>query len=145
MPATSEQPLTQPVCVAGIGCQRGCGVDELLQLIEQGLHAHGLGIDALTALASIEQKSAEPGLLALAAQLNLPLVCFNAAELAAFEARLSHRSDITFAHMGCYGVAESAALALVQRLSGESAELLITRQKNQRATFALAGAPKNRR
>ncbi|MGV8917641.1 MAG: cobalamin biosynthesis protein [Pseudomonas sp.] len=136
---------TLPACVAGIGCQRGCTVTELLQLIAQGLDSHGLSIGALTALASIDQKSAEPGLLALAKHLELPLVCFSASELAAFETRLSHRSDVAFAHTGCYGVAESAALALAQQLLGAPAELLINRQKSQRATFALAGDPANRR
>ncbi|WP_397453502.1 cobalamin biosynthesis protein [Pseudomonas sp. NA-150] len=145
MPSPADPPLKQPTRVVGIGCQRGCCVDELRQLIEQGLHAHGLHIGALTALASINQKSTEPGLLALAAQLQLPLVFFSATELAVFETRLSHRSDIAFAHTGCYGVAESTALALAQQLSGAVGDLLITRQKSRRATFALAGEPTNRR
>lgn len=136
-----------PTLVIGLGCQRGCPAELLLQLIEQSLGAHGIKLKAVSALASIDQKNAEPGLLALAKQLELPLVFFSAAELAAFEAQLSHRSPLAFTHTGCYGVAESSALALAQRLGLSSApgELLIPRQKNQQATFALAGSVANRR
>jgi cobalt-precorrin 5A hydrolase len=141
--------MPTPTLVIGLGCQRGCRAEVLLQLIEQSLGAHGIKIEAISALASIDQKNAEPGLLTLAKQLELPLVFFSAAELAAFETQLSHRSAIAFAHTGCYGVAESSALALAQRLgsglSSGSSELLIPLQKNQQATFALAGSVANRR
>ncbi|WP_297834479.1 cobalamin biosynthesis protein [Pseudomonas sp.] len=131
--------------VVGLGCQRGCTANLLRELIEQNLQAHGVAIDAITALASIDHKSTEPGLLELAVQLNLPLVFLSAAELADVEALLSHRSALAFAHTGCHGVAESAALALAQRLAGRPVKLLINRQKNQYATFALAGDVPNRR
>lgn len=138
-----------PTLVIGLGCQRGCPAESLLLLIEQSLGAYGIKLEAVSALASIDQKNAEPGLLALAKQLELPLVFFSAAELAAFETQLSHRSAIAFAHTGCYGVAESSALALAQRmgsgLSLSASELLISRQQNQQATFALAGSVANRR
>jgi cobalt-precorrin 5A hydrolase len=137
--------LITPTLVIGLGCQRGCPAEVLWQLIEQSLSAYGVAIEAVSAIASIDQKSTEPGLLALAEQLGLPLVFFSAAELAVFEAQLSHRSPIAFAHTGCYGVAESSALALIQRLGSGAGELLITRQKNQQATFALAGSEANRR
>lgn len=131
--------------VVGLGCQRGCPASLLLQLIEQSLQAHGLVTEAITALASIDQKSTEPGLRELAEQLGLPLVFFSAVELAEFEGQLSHRSTLAFTHTGCYGVAESSALALAQRLGSSAGELLIRRQKNQQATFALAGDVTNRR
>ncbi|MEX5669122.1 cobalamin biosynthesis protein CobE, partial [Pseudomonas neuropathica] len=41
---------------------------------------------------------------------------------------------------GCYGVAESAALALAEHLAQAPAKLLISRQKYAQATLALAGA-----
>jgi cobalt-precorrin 5A hydrolase len=134
-----------PTLVVGLGCQRGCPASLLLELIEQALQNHGLKVEAITALASIDLKRSEPGLLALAEHLGLPLVFFSAAELSGFDAQLSHRSAIAFAHTGCYGVAESSALALLQRLGGRHGELLITRHKNQHATFALAGDVPNRR
>ena len=124
--------------VAGLGCQRGCEVHSLLALLDEALAAAGVERRQLTALASIDLKHAEPGLLALATALDLPLCCFNAQHLAAHEGRLSHKSAVAFAHTGCYGIAESAALAAAEQLDAAPARLLITRRKNARATVALA-------
>jgi cobalt-precorrin 5A hydrolase len=92
------------------------------------------------ALASIDLKRDEPGLQELAAQLALPLLYFSSEELASYQERLSHRSEIAYERTGCYGVAESAALALAEQLIQAPAKLLISRQKYAQATFALAGA-----
>ncbi len=126
--------------VVGLGCQRGCDVDTLLGLFDTALAEGGIERQRVTALASIDRKRDEPGVLALARLLNLPLQCFSAAQLAAYEDRLSHKSTVAFAHTGCYGVAESAALALAEQLCGGPARLLITRRKTVQATFALACA-----
>ena len=126
----------EAVRVAGLGCQRGCTAQALLQLMTSSLQRQGLAIKDISALASIDLKSREPGLLALAEQLALPLQFFSAQQLAGYESRLSHRSPLAFEHTGCHGVAESAALALASRAG--AAELLISRQKSPQATFALA-------
>ncbi|MBX8537538.1 cobalamin biosynthesis protein [Pseudomonas cichorii] len=127
-----------PALVAGLGCQRGCPAASLLELIESSLKAHGLEIDAITALASIDLKQDEPGLLELAEQLSVPLIFFSASQMAEYEPQLTHRSPTAFQHTGCHGVAESAALALASQLGKSPATLVIARQKNARATFALA-------
>ncbi|WP_426101552.1 MULTISPECIES: cobalamin biosynthesis protein [unclassified Pseudomonas] len=124
--------------VVGLGCQRGCALQALLDLLDAALAEGGIERHRITALASIDRKQDEPGLLALAQVLNLPLQCFSAAQLAVYEGRLSHRSAVAFAHTGCYGIAESAALALAEQLSGAPARLLIPRKKSARATLALA-------
>ena len=126
--------------VVGLGCQRGCDVDTLLGLFDSALAEGGVERQRVTALASIDRKQNEPGLLALARLLDLPLQCFSAGQLAVYEARLSHKSAVAFAHTGCYGVAESAALALAEQLAQAPAKLLISRQKYAQATLALAGA-----
>jgi cobalt-precorrin 5A hydrolase len=126
--------------VVGLGCQRGCELQALLDLLDAALAEGGIERHRITALASIDRKQDEPGLLALAQILNLPLQCFSAAQLAVYEGRLSHRSAVAFAHTGCYGIAESAALALAEQLSGAPARLLISRKKSARATLALACA-----
>ena len=126
--------------VVGLGCQRGCALHALLDLLDAALAEGGIERHRITALASIDRKQDEPGLLALAQALNLPLQCFSAAQLAAYEGRLSHRSAVAFTHTGCYGIAESAALALAEQLSGAPARLLIPRKKSARATLALACA-----
>jgi cobalt-precorrin 5A hydrolase len=131
---------TRPILVVGLGCQRGCSVESLTALIDESLALHGLALGDVTALASLDLKASEPGLLALSGRLDVPLVFFSAHELAAFEGQLSHRSQIAFDKAGCYGVAESAALALAAQILTASPRLLITRRKNNHATFALAGA-----
>ncbi|MFW0753732.1 cobalamin biosynthesis protein [Pseudomonas sp. H11T01] len=132
---------TAPPLVVGLGCQRGCPASTLRALLDQALQAHHIELRAIRALASIDLKRDEPGLLELAEQLALPLTFFSSTQLAAYEPRLSHRSEIAFERTGCYGVAESTALALAEQLTPNPAKLLITRQKYAQATLALASAP----
>ncbi len=131
---------TAPTLVVGLGCQRGCPASTLRALLDQALQAYNIELRAIRALASIDLKRDEPGLLQLAEQLALPLTVFTSAQLAAYEPQLSHRSEIAFERTGCYGVAESAALALAEQLAQNPAKLLITRQKYAQATLALAFA-----
>ncbi|VVN66071.1 cobalamin biosynthesis protein [Pseudomonas fluorescens] len=131
---------TAPTLVVGLGCQRGCPASTLRALLDQALQAHNIELRAIRALASIDLKRDEPGLLELAEQLALPLTLFNSTQLAAYEPHLSHHSQIAFERTGCYGVAESAALALVEQLAQTPARLLILRQKYGQATLALASS-----
>lgn len=130
----------RPLWVVGLGCQRGCSALKLRQLMEDGLREGQLELKDVAGLASIDGKSAEAGLLELGNSLGLTVGFFSARELAAHEAQLSHRSDIAFERTGCYGVAESAALAMATRLTGSPATLVIPRRKSPHATFALATA-----
>ncbi|MDR6958474.1 cobalt-precorrin 5A hydrolase [Pseudomonas brassicacearum] len=127
-----------PMLVVGLGCQRGCPASTLRALLDQTLLAHGIALDQVRALASIDLKCDEPGLLELARQLALPLTCFSTQQLAGYQDRLSHRSEIAFERTGCYGIAESAALALADQLGTKPATLLISRQKAPSVTLALA-------
>ncbi|MEE4633587.1 cobalamin biosynthesis protein [Pseudomonas alliivorans] len=138
-----EQTITLPasVLVAGVGCRRGCSALQLHELLEQHLKAHGLGMADVTALASIDLKSEEPGLLELAQQLAVPLVFFTATQLVYWDLHLTHRSANVLQHTGCHGVAEGSALALAAQLGDGTAGLVIERQKNTHATFALATSP----
>ncbi|MGE8120539.1 cobalamin biosynthesis protein [Pseudomonas fulva] len=122
---------------AGFGCRGGCPMDRLLTLLEQGLAQRGLDAAYLHGIASIDLKAHEPGLHALASHLALPLLFYPASHLNRFEAHLSHRSAVAFAHSGCWGVAESAALAMADQYNGET-KLLITRQTLGHATLAIA-------
>ncbi|WP_176507982.1 MULTISPECIES: cobalamin biosynthesis protein [Pseudomonas] len=128
-----------PVLYAGFGCRRGCPVDVLEALLQAVLQHNGLSITALRGFASIAGKADEPGLQQLAARHALPLVVFAAEQLQRFEPQLSHRSAVAFAHGGCWGVAESTALALAS-LSHPSVTLKVARQVRGPATLALACA-----
>ncbi|KAA0968672.1 cobalamin biosynthesis protein [Pseudomonas sp. ANT_H12B] len=131
---------TVPTLVVGLGCQRGCPVSTLRALLDQALQAHKIELHQIKALASIDLKRNEPGLIELAEQLGLQMMYFSSEQLAGYQTQLSHHSDIAFERTGCYGVAESAALALAEQLAQAPAKLLILRQKYAQATLALAGA-----
>ncbi|AIR91126.1 cobalamin biosynthesis protein [Pseudomonas cremoricolorata] len=128
----------EPALYAGFGCQRGCSVQALSALLHDTLHQQGLAVASLKAIASIDLKAAEPGLVALAAQLGLPLLTFDAATLNGVVVQLSQRSASAFAHTGCWGVAESAALVAATCAEG-SARLWVERRVAGKATLALAG------
>lgn len=143
---TGAQRYTQPLLVAGLGCNRGCPLQALLALLDDTLTRHGLQRSALQGLASIELKQDEPGLHALAMELKLPITFYPAAVLREYGDRLSSQSAIVFRETGCYGVAEAAALAHAERLVTHDypAELLIPKQKNADATLAIARIYRNR-
>lgn len=127
-----------PTLVVGLGCQRGCPLSTLRALLDQALAAHRIALHDVKALASIDLKRDEPALIELATQLALPLMYFSSEQLAVYQPQLSHHSQIAFERTGCYGVAESAALALAEQLANAPAKLLIRRQKYAQATLALA-------
>jgi cobalt-precorrin 5A hydrolase len=52
-------------------------------------------------------------------------VVFQQRTVGRLPARLSHHSQIAFERTGCYGIAESAALALAEQLTQAPAKLLI--------------------
>ncbi len=137
---TSARQYCDPVLVAGMGCERGCPAPVLERLLEETLAAHGLSPSSLAALASIELKHDEAGLIALAAQHGLPFVCYPAPTLAQYHDRLHTPSPVVFAETGCYGVAEGAALAHAEALTGAAAELIVPKHKNAQATVAIARA-----
>ncbi|MEB0046636.1 MULTISPECIES: cobalamin biosynthesis protein [unclassified Pseudomonas] len=134
-----------PTLVVGLGCQRGCPVSTLRALLDQALQAHQIELRMIKALASIDLKRDEPGLIELAAQLSLPLMYFSSEQLARYQSQLSHQSQIAFERTGCYGVAESAALALAEQLVEAPAKLLVSRQKYAQATLAVASAAQPQR
>ncbi|BCX67787.1 cobalamin biosynthesis protein [Pseudomonas izuensis] len=131
---------TAPTLVVGLGCQRGCPVSTLRALLDQALQANQIELHQIKALASIDLKRDEPALIELAEQLGLQMMYFSSEQLAVYQPQLSHHSQIAFERTGCYGVAESAALALAEQLANTPAKLLIPRQKYAQATLALAGA-----
>jgi cobalt-precorrin 5A hydrolase len=143
---TGAQRYTQPLLVAGVGCNRGCPLEPLLALLDQTLTRHGLQRRDLHALASIELKQDESGLHELAETLDVPLHFYPAAVLNEYADRLSRKSEVVFRETGCYGVAEAAALAHAERLVRHDyrAELIIPKQKNADATLAVARIYGNR-
>ena len=115
--------------VAGVGCERGCQAGELIGLVESALAELNLSASSVAAVATIDQKSDEPAMLAAARHFGVPLRLFSAADLAAECARLPNPSDAVEAEVGTPGVCEAAAL--------KAGELLVEKRKSARATCAI--------
>jgi cobalt-precorrin 5A hydrolase / precorrin-3B C17-methyltransferase len=128
--------LHPPVLALGLGCERGCGSDELSTLVETTLAETGLAAAAVVAVVSIDLKMNEPALHEVAAWLGVPLRFFAAAELLAETPRLATPSAAVFRATGCYGVAEGAALAAC----GAAGALVVPKRRSARATCAVARA-----
>ena len=134
---TGARQFSRLFTVVGLGCERNCPREELAALLRQGVMA-GPGAHQPEALASIDLKADEPGLLEFSQRYNLPPLFFSASELNRYPNRLQNPSDVVYRETGCYGVAEAAALAGVEQLGGCPAQLLVPKIKSRHATFALA-------
>lgn len=120
--------------VAGIGCRKGAALEDILSAIETALEVHGLAVKALSALATVKLKRDEPGILAAAHRLDLPLLVVDDAVLAAAESRTLSHSQASQETAGTPSVSEASALAA----AGEDATLLGPRIVVGPATCAIA-------
>ncbi len=117
--------------VAGVGCNKGTPVGEILALLEQTLSRQRLSRHCLSSLATITLKQDEAGLIAAARRLGVPLQCFPPEELALIE--VPNPSPVVQRHMGVASVCEAAAL----RAAGSNI-LLVPKQKTANVTLAIA-------
>ena len=118
-----------PVLVVGIGCRRGVSVDELYDALRTTLADAGLDERCVGALATAEIKADEPGLIALANRLAIPLHVVSTAELAALDATKFSRSAATV-HFDLPGVAEPCAVIV------SGGPLLVPKRAFPRCTIA---------
>ncbi|MFF8863779.1 precorrin-3B C(17)-methyltransferase [Streptomyces sp. NPDC015139] len=123
-PGGREVLLRPPSLVVGVGASRGAPAEEVLGLIGEALRAAGLSAGSVAELATVDAKAEEPGLVAAAERLGVPLVTYSAGDLAAVE--VPNPSDAPLAAVGTPSVAEAAALA-------GGGELLVPKRKSGRA------------
>ena len=128
--------LRPPVLALGIGCERNTDPEELRVLVLKTLRDANLSPNAVACVVSIDLKSNEPAVHALADELGRPARFFAAAALEAESPRLQTPSDIVFRETGCHGVCEGAALAA----AGPGSQLIVAKTKSVRATCAIARA-----
>ena len=131
--------LHPPVLALGVGCERGCDLGEVYELVKKTIYDAGLSKQSIACVTSIDVKSDEKAVLALAEKLGVPARFFSASELEALTPRLKTPSDVVFAEVGCHGVSEGAALAA----GGVDAELIVPKTKSARVTCAIARSPKD--
>ncbi|MEU1481756.1 precorrin-3B C(17)-methyltransferase [Streptomyces sp. NPDC005760] len=116
-----EVVLRPPTLVVGVGASKGAPAEEVLELIEGALREAGLSSKSVAQLATVDAKAEEPGIVAAAGRLGVPLVTHSPEELAAVE--VPNPSDAPLAAVGTPSVAEAAAL-----IGG--GELLVPKRKS---------------
>ena len=121
--------LRPPSLVAGVGASRGVTVDEVLGLLDEALAVGGLSRYSVAALATVDAKAEEEGIVAAAREGGWPLHTYPAGQLAAVS--VPNPSDAALAAVGTPSVAEAAALSY-----GE--ELVVAKRASAMATVALA-------
>ncbi|MGW1609650.1 precorrin-3B C(17)-methyltransferase [Streptomyces sp. NPDC002285] len=122
--AEREVVLRPPSLIVGVGASKGAPVDEVLGLIESTLREAGLSPKSLAELATVDAKADEPGIVAAAERLGVPVVTHSAEQLAGVE--VPNPSDAPLAAVGTPSVAEAAALV-------RGGELLVPKRKSERA------------
>jgi len=123
--------------VMGLGCERNAEASELIALAEKVLADSKLSPASLAAIASIDLKSDEAALHAVAAHFGVPARFFTVEELTKETPRLKNPSEIVAKEVGVAGVAEAAALAA----AGSTSELIVEKTRSLHGTCAIARAP----
>jgi cobalt-precorrin 5A hydrolase/precorrin-3B C17-methyltransferase len=118
--------------IAGVGCSRGAGAEEILGLLGRSLEEAGLSGKSVASLASVEAKSDEAGLLEAAESLGVPLRFYAAGELSAVE--VPNPSPVVTDAVGTPSVAEASVLA-------SGAGLVVEKRKSGMATVAVGRLP----
>ncbi|CAA9445368.1 Cobalt-precorrin 5A hydrolase / Cobalt-precorrin-3 C(17)-methyltransferase [uncultured Rubrobacteraceae bacterium] len=121
-----------PSLVAGVGCSRGAGADEILDLLGTSLAEAGLARMSIAALASIDVKCDEAGLLEAAETLSVPLRFHSAEDLSSVD--VPNPSELVRGAVGTPSVAEAAVVS-------SGAELVLEKRKSANATVALGRLP----
>ena len=116
--------------VLGIGCRRGIAKEAVAAAVDAALEMAGLDPQAAAAVATIELKAEEPGLLAFCRERGLPLRAYSAAALSAVPGDFT-ASPFVRSVTGVDNVCERAALA-------EGGTLLLPKTAGNGVTVAIA-------
>ncbi|MBO8198212.1 cobalamin biosynthesis protein [Streptomyces smyrnaeus] len=124
----------------GVGTCAGVTAEEVLGLVDDVLRAARPAAGEAAALATVQARAEEPGLLLAARKLGLPLIAYDARTLA--RVRVPHPSDFSRTAVGTPSVAEAAALLASGGGSGTTVQggapvLLVPKTRARPA----AGAP----
>jgi cobalt-precorrin 5A hydrolase len=124
--------LRPPTLAAGIGCNRGTGVEEIRGLLDTVLTDYGLARESLKTIASVDIKQDEAGLIRLAGALKLPLTFYTRKELRRVET-IETPSAMVEKHLGVKSVCEAAAI-----LATDGGRLIVTKKTTKNVTVAIA-------
>lgn len=119
--------------VVGVGCRRGCEPATLQDSVETALASLGLAPEAVSTLATIDLKAAEPAVVELAAKRGWRLRTFSAQALAAQGGDFAS-SEFVRTHVGVDNVCERA-------LACCGAVRVLNKQAHQGTTVAVGLVP----
>ena len=119
--------------VVGVGCRRGCEPATLQDSVETALASLGLAPEAVSTLATIDLKAAEPAVVELAAKHGWRLRTFSAQALAAQGGDFAS-SEFVRTHVGVDNVCERA-------LACCGAARVLNKQAHQGTTVAVGLVP----
>lgn len=118
--------------VAGMGCNRNTGTEEMKSLLYEVLEKFALSRSSLNSIATIDAKKDEPGLTALAEDLELPLIFFDKQALNQVK-DIQTPSEMVEKHMGVKSVCEAAAI-----LASKNGTLIVPKHSTRNVTVAIA-------
>jgi cobalt-precorrin 5A hydrolase len=116
---------------AGMGCNKGTPVTEILELVHATFGRYNLSLQSLQTLATIAAKQDEAGLKTAAQRLGVHFIWYTKEELA--EMPVPNPSAMVQRHMGVASVCEAAALK-----AAGAGKLLVPKQKTANVTLAVA-------
>ena len=142
-PAASAVVYRPRSLVVGLGCRRGVSAEHLEDLLVSTFEQHGLSPKSIKYFATADVKQDEAGIQELAGKYGVPVQFYTAEELNRAFGEVSGgaaASGMTPSEarrlLGVWGVSEPAAL-----LASGAGELLVSREKTDRATIAVARVP----
>ena len=121
--------------VAGIGCNRNTTMKEIKKFFEEVLEVSELAIASVIRLATINLKADEPGLIAFAEELKLPVSFYDKEELNKADG-IKSPSDMVEKHTGVKSVCEAAAI-----LASKNGKLIVPKHSTRNVTVAIARIP----
>ncbi|MDQ3885900.1 MAG: cobalamin biosynthesis protein [Actinomycetota bacterium] len=117
--------------VVGLGCSLGVPADAVRAVLRRAV---GSRHPEVVTCATVERRGSEPGLVAVAAELGVSLLCYSAAQLDSVE--VPHPSEAVRRHVGTGSVAEAAALLAARDLGGGA--LVVPKLRGEQVTVAVA-------
>jgi cobalt-precorrin 5A hydrolase len=124
--------LRPATLVAGIGCNRNTPMEVIKDLLDEVLKKNQLAGACLKRIATIDLKADEPGMVALAKDLNLPIEFFSREQLNSVK-DIQTPSTLVEKHVGVKSVCEAAAI-----LGSQMGTLIVPKQTAPNVTVAIA-------
>lgn len=121
----------KPAIVAGIGCRKGKNVEALDEFLEESFKEASLDISNLCAIASIDVKEDEKGLIELSKKYNVPFVTYSAKELSKVIGNFEE-SEFVEKTVGVSDVSARSA-----KLCGGAGKFVLKKKKQDGMTLSL--------